>query len=326
MIALIVILSILGVLLIFLLVMSFIIHKKFFGYHGENDPDITYFTKEEYGINAREVSFKLDGKTLKGYIFEKENKYTDKLIVFCHGMWSTVDAYMQDIAFYVLNGYQVLAFNYYGVAKSEGKTVKGFKNSLASADAALKYIKETPELKDKEIYVTGHSWGGYATINIVKYHPEVKKIAALSPFVSSFKITNATFKGITKVFVPFIIFWDSFSFFKFFNVNGIKSLNNYKGKALIVQSTDDQIVPYKSGLKLLQGKVKNKNVKYMILDGKMHHPHYSDNAIKSMITFTESARLLSGDALKEYKRNYNFHEMGELDLNVMNRILKFFNE
>jgi len=326
MVALIIILSIIGVILIALFVMAYIIHKKFFGYHGENEKYVTYYTKEEYDIKSKEVSFKLEGKTIKGYLFEKENKHPDKIIVFCHGMWSTIDAYMQDIAFYVVNGYQVLAFNYYGVKDSEGKTIKGFGNSVASCDAAIKYIKSNPELKDKDIYVTGHSWGGYATINIVKYHPEIKKIVALSPFVSPYTITNDTLKGFSKIFLPFILFWDRFNFFKYSNSNGIKSLNNYKGKALIIQSTDDPVVLYNSALKLIQSKCKNKNIKYMILEGKYHHPHYSDNAIKSMRAFETTVRKLKGEELVEYKKNYNYHEMGELDNSVMNKILKFFDK
>ena len=80
-------------------------------------------------------------------------------------MLSDQNSYLQDIEYFCRNNYQVFGFDYIGVSSSTGKNIKGLGNSLKSLDIVISYLKLN--YPNKDIYVVGHSWGGYATTNIV---------------------------------------------------------------------------------------------------------------------------------------------------------------
>ncbi len=312
--------------MITLLIIALIAHHKFFSYHYEKDPYIHLFTKEKFDLKYKNFKIPFKKKFLDGYLYYKDIKYKNKLIIFAHGMWSNHESYMQDIAYYALQGYMVFSFDYYGVAKSEGKTIRGFGNSIKSLDYAIRYIKNDAELKDKELYVIGHSWGGFATINIVKYHKDIKKICALSPFVSIPKILDTTLKGIQKMFIPFMVLVDYFKCGKYSFSNGVKSLKNYNGKIMLIQSIDDKMVPYVNAVGYIKKKLNDKDINYLILNDRGHNPNYTKEAILNMKSYAEQIKGLEGDILNDFKMNYNFHSMGELDEKTMKEIMDYLND
>ena len=315
----------LGLILLFLIVcfiLAKISHDKFFKYHYEADPDITLYTNEEFNVLKDSVEFK-DGKaTLRGYLYHVD-KYDDKkIIIYAHGMFSNHNSYMQDICYFAQRGYLVLGFDYYGVSKSDGKNLKAFGSSIEGVDSAIKYIKNNKELRDNDIYVVGHSWGGYATCNIVKFHPEVKGICALAPFTSVYKIVWYSLPESIRFITPMVVLIDYVCGGKYSRCNSIKSLNGYKGNALLIQSTDDLVVNYdKAGVGLIKNKATNKNIIYQIEENKGHQPHYTLDGVKLMHEYEAKARMLKGDELKSYKHTCDFHKMGKLDPKVMDLII-----
>ena len=315
----------LGLIALFLIVcfvLAKISHDKFFNYHYEADPDIPLYTAEEFNVSKDKVEFK-DGKnTLRGYLYHKGDYDDKKIIIYAHGMFSNHNAYMQDICYFAERGYLVLGFNYLGVSDSDGKNLKAFGSSIEGVDAAINYVKSQDDLKDKDIYVVGHSWGCFATCNIVKFHPEIKGIAALAPFVSVYKIVRCSLPKAIRFITPMVTLIDFVCGGKYSRCNSIKSLNGYKGKALLIQSTDDLVVNYdKAGVGLIKNKATNKNIIYQIEENKGHQPHYTLDGIKLMHEYEAKARTLSGENLKNYKHSCDFHKMGELDSRVMDLII-----
>ena len=49
----------------------------------------------------------------------------------------------------------------------------------------------------------------------------------------------------------------------------------------MIQSTDDQMVPYGMSLKVIEG-IKNPHIKTKRYEGRKHNPNYTDSAIKYM--------------------------------------------
>lgn len=318
-----IILIVIASLLLILLVMGKIIHLTFFGKRFVKDEDITYFSFQEFGLERSEVTIGNNKKYLKGYLYYKDNYDENKIIVYSHGMFSNHETYMQDIAYFALKGYLVLGFDYYGTTISSGRNLNSFGNSLRSLDDAISYIEKDPILSKKEIYVVGHSWGGYATLNIVKFHPNIKGICPISPFVSSFALINSFVPKPVRFLGVFIYIFELINGRKYSTVNGLKSIKDYNGRVLIIQSTDDSMVKYEIGLAYIKNRTDKENIKYIIKEKRGHNPNYTDDAIKEMYRFNRELSKLSSEEAKIYKQNFDFHKMGELDSNVMDSICNY---
>lgn len=320
----IIILSSLLVVFLLLLLLSYILHNKVFGNRFTPDPLITFYTKEEFNLNSTSVEIKAKKEVIRGAFYYYDNPIDDKIIIYAHGMWSSTKAYIQDIEFLCKAGYMVLGFDYIGTDLSSGKSIKGLSNGLKSLDYVIKYIKDN--YQNKDIYVIGHSWGAFNTINSTKYHKDIKKVVAMAPFVSIAKVFKGMLPKKLRLLIPFIVLVEFFKCGKYAMANSLKSLNKYKGKAYILHSKNDNTISYKDSTLYIQNKTKNKNIKYNIVDNKYHNPNYSDSAINNLVSYSKSLSGKSKEEIIEIKKNTDFHKLGELDIDIMNDIVNFLNQ
>ena len=68
---------------------------------------------------------------------------------------------------------------------------------------------------------------------------------------------------------------------------------------------------------------KNPNVKSIILEKKRHNPNYTDEAVVRMSEYSLKASKLKGEELIELKKSTNFLALGELDNDIMYKIMEF---
>lgn len=317
----IIILSLLLLIFLILLLIAYILHNKVFANRYTPDPLVTYYTKDEFHLNSTNVEIPVGKQILRGALYYYDNHINDKIIIFSHGMWSSTKAYIQDIAYLCNAGYMVLGFDYEGTDLSTGKSIKGLSNGLKSLDYAIRYIKKN--YKDKDIYVIGHSWGAYNTINATKYHKDIKKIVAMAPFVSLAKVFKGMLPKKTHILIPFLIIVEYLKCGKYALVNSLKSLNRYKGCTYILHSKNDHTINYNKSTLFIKNNTKNTNIKYNIVDNKFHNPNYSDSAIESMVAYVNSLSGKTKEEIIEIKRNTDFHKLGELDNKIMDDIVEF---
>ena len=102
------VISFILLILIMLFIISYNTHKKLFSGRFKSDSRISFYTKEEFGLDSTPIEMGLGDVTLKGAIYSYPNYKDDTIFVYCHGMWSGIPEYMQDIEFFCKNGYQVL--------------------------------------------------------------------------------------------------------------------------------------------------------------------------------------------------------------------------
>ena len=318
-----IILIVLATLILIGLIIGKIVHLQFFGKRFKKDDDITLYTYTEFNLKRKEIFIGNNKKYLKGYLYYKESYNKNKIIVYSHGMFSNHESYMQDISYFALKGYLVLGFDYYGTDISSGRNLNSFGNSLRSLDDAIKYIKSDKELSKKEIYVVGHSWGGFSTINIVKYHKDIKGICAISPFVSTFKLIYSFVPKYFKILAFFIYVFELINGGKYSTLNAVKSIKDYKGRILVIQSTDDYVVKFDIGLGYIKKYSKNERIKYIVKENRGHNPNYTDQAISTMKEFYTKISTLSPEEAKIFKQNFDFHKMGELDSLIMDDICDY---
>ena len=317
---LLIILAVLLGIILFMLLTMLVAHKRLFKDRYTKDPDINYYTKEEYNMVMVPVEFKVKRNTVRGGIYYNRLNEYKGVIVFCHGMFSSIHSYMQEIGYFASKGYKVLAVNYTGIDSSDGKNYKGFGHSLQCIDEAIKFAKSHSDLSKYEISVVGHSWGGFAALNIQKYHKDIKKVVAISPFVSIHRLLLRFLPKWTYFILPMFVFVDSLKCGKYSYANALRTLKK-KDNVLIISSPNDHMVNYNYNIKKLIDT--NKNLSSIIVDGKYHNPHYTMEAVNLLLEYSSKMRLLDERGKLKLKRNTDFHKLGELDIDIMDKALEF---
>lgn len=314
--------AIIGLLIILFLVSFLVVlnaHNKMFN-KKYIPPKIDSYTKEEYNLDAKKVEIDYKGNNIRGYIYTYGEYDKNKILVFCHGMESTKESYIQEIAYLAHSGFMVIGFDYLGVNESDG-LIKGFGDSLLSLDKVINYIKHSDELKSKDIFVVGHSWGGYAATNIVRFHKDIKGVVALAPVVSFKRYLNNNPKY-NKIIISILMLIEKIKFGKYSGCDALNSLNEYDGKIMIIQSKNDHLLPFDSTFGYLKNGLK-KNAKFIVNDDRYHNPDYKKEAVFKLMAFLNNVSKYSGDELVDFMNKQDFRSMGELDNNVMDEIVNF---
>lgn len=317
-----IIFGVLFLICIMLFCIAKIFHSKFFGRRFSPDPLVKLYTKEEFGLQSDEAEFKCGKDTLRGAFYYLPGFEPDKIVVYCHGMWSTHKSYMQDIGWLCKAGFKVFGFDYTGTDISDGKNIVGMANSLRCTNAAVNFIKT--ECAAKNIYVIGHSWGAFAASNIGKYHPDIKAVVAIAPFLSLRHSFGSLLHGASRVLIPFLYLADFTRCGKFSFASAVKTQKNFKGKCMVIASADDHMVNYERNALALSKAVPA--VKLVTETGKMHNPHYTQEAVRRLVEYSKTSQQLKGEELKAFKASIDFHKLGELDAAVMEQIADFLKQ
>lgn len=299
-----------------------VFHAKFFGRRFTPDPLVKLYTKEEFGLQSDKAEFKCGKDTLRGAFYYLPGFEPDKIVVYCHGMWSTHKSYMQDIGWLCKAGFKVFGFDYTGTDISDGKNIVGMANSLRCTNAAVNFIKT--ECAAKNIYVIGHSWGAFAASNIGKYHPDIKAVVAIAPFLSLHHSFGSLLHGASRVLIPFLYLADFTRCGKFSFASAVKTQKNFKGKCMVIASVDDHMVNYEQNALALSKAVPA--VKLVTETGKMHNPHYTQEAVRRLVEYSKTSQQLKGEELKAFKASIDFHKLGELDDATMQKIAGFIRQ
>lgn len=309
--------------IIFGFVVAFTYHKKMFGNRWQPDGITKYYELNDFpNLDASPIEFKRKKVTLRGFIYSYKKEEYKGILVFSHGMWGSHKAYLQEIERMAKAGFLVLGFDYCGTDLSDGKNTRAMSESLVSLDYAIRFAKK--QYNNYDIYVMGHSWGGFASVNIAKYHPEIKKIVAMAPFMSVPKLLKSTISKKLWVFIPFMMVLEFIkSGFHAFS-DGIKVLNKTKSNTLILHSTDDFLVKYQYHTGKLLENNKNKLVRIVTIDKKRHNPDYSLDAVEYMIDMNKKLRTISDNEEKiNFRKTWDFKRMGTLDDQIISDIVDF---
>lgn len=301
-----------------------------------HDPDGTvfYFSKEDFdGLGCEEYSFTGDkGQRLMAYLYFKGEKRTDKLVMFEHGMGNGHAAYMQEINLLCTHGYTVFTYDHTGTRCSEGEHIGGFAQSLSDLDRAVAFVRSLPEYSEAEIAVIGHSWGGFSTMNIPALYPDIKKVVAISGFISPRAIQEQFLSGFLKFYRKAIYKSELLAFPEYADYDGRVTLRNAKDtKALIIHSRDDKTCLFDNHFAEMQkALIGCDNVKLIALDGKGHNPHYTKDAVKYKDEFfarlkekLKKNELDTEEKKREFVDSFDWQRMTAQDEDVWCEIIKF---
>ena len=165
---------------------SIVVYQKMFPRYERPDGGLTagefFYPRIADRLPRSEFKFKVGENRLQGYYYHSGKDRG--IAVFSHGIHAGADDYLPLIEYVVRSGYDVIAYDSTGTYSSEGEGTVGMCQQLIDLEGALNFVKSTDSLKDKPLFVIGHSWGGYATASVLELVPGISAAASLSGMVS----------------------------------------------------------------------------------------------------------------------------------------------
>lgn len=332
-----IILVILGFVLLyilFLIIVSLVIDKVYFGKRLATrnlikDIDYTHFDN----LNKDEFSFISGKNELRGGIYYYSKSNTN-IAIYMHGFGVKHTNYFYEINLFANLGYTVYAFDMTATGESQGKKFKGAPQVIKDLECCIKNIKKNNP--NSKILMIGHSMGAYAVANVLSLC-DIHKAIVIAPFDN---IVDVVQKGIIDKFGKnFFLFRfiykliERIKFGKYASLNTFETLFVTKTKVLVIHGTDDKTIPIDTTINSMMVN-NNNNVKYLLLENKLHRPLLSEDAI--MYNLSISHRI---DGLRiRYKQNIpqneidklnesiNFDIKNKFDDSVLVEVIKFIKE
>jgi alpha-beta hydrolase superfamily lysophospholipase len=209
---------------------------------------------------------------LQGYFYPCYG--TKKMVVVCHGMRACSDDYLPFIAYFVRSGYAVFSYDCQGTCASEGDSTVGMCTPLVNLDHALTYIKNDRQLSQYQLYLFGHSWGGYAVTSVLSLHKNICGCAAVAPFNSGYtliaekgeqyagSLTDSLAGGFPK---NFLNTYQAMLFKDYTKFDAVKGINSTDMPVLIAHGTRDSVISFQHQSVIShKDEIRQKNVTYYV--------------------------------------------------------------
>ncbi|MBP3939106.1 MAG: alpha/beta fold hydrolase [Clostridia bacterium] len=282
-----------------------------------------YFSAKDFeGLQTEPFSFKGNSdQKLKGNFYYYDNPDENRIIVFDHGMGGGHLSYMKEIEMLASQGYKVFAYDHTGCMESEGESAGGFSQSLSDLDCCLKALKSDEKYHNKTFSVMGHSWGGFSTLNISAFHPDLSHIVVLSGFVSVDIIASKF--GFLKKYITAI---EKEKNPAYVSCNAVDSLNNTDAKVLLVYSDNDKMVNKEMNFDYLVSSLKDrKNTSFILESNKDHNPNYTADAVRYLSEYlstlnTQKKKLKTPEQKKAFVEGFDWDRMTRQDEAVWQKI------
>ncbi|MGN0394320.1 MAG: alpha/beta hydrolase, partial [Coprococcus sp.] len=224
-----------------------------------------------------------------GYSFYKENQNIKGTLVFAHGLGcGGYNKYMDLINYFAENGFQVFAYDATGHDESEGTSVNGIPQGVIDLSYAIDFVENDEHFNHLPVVLLGHSWGGYSVCSVLNEHPEVKAVVSMAGFDSSadlIKIECERYAGkIADIAVPYMKLYEKIRFGHYATDSSMSGFENSDAYVMIVQSSDDTIVPPEYGYDIYYEKYKD--------DDRFIFKEYSNRAHKYVYDSEEAMKYM----------------------------------
>lgn len=292
----------------------------------------SYFSHEDFpGLQQEGYSFPSSlGHTLQGYFYHYDNPIPGRLIVFDHGFGGGHRSYMKEIEMLCRHGYLVFSYDHTGCMESGGESARGLSQSLCDLNDCLNALKSHPEYRDFSLSVMGHSWGGFATLNVCRFHPDISHIVVLSGFVSVKLLLSQFFSGPLRGYQKGILAAEGQSNPNFVGCDAVSALKNTNANVLLIYSANDPLVKKKVHYDTLKKELSHKeNIRFLLLPNKAHNPNYTEDAVRYLGEYTAAVqkqtkkKLLQTDTQKKaFRDSFDWHRMTVQDEALWEEVFK----
>lgn len=230
--------------------------------------------KKEYPQEL--IKFPSGKNMLQGYLLGTEN--TKGLVVVVHGLGGGAEGYLEEILYFVKQGYQVFAYDNTGYHLSEGKNSVGLPQAVEDLDAALTFIESEVRFNNLPVYLFGHSWGGYSVGAVLNFNHNVKVVASVSGFNNPNKMVVEWAKRIAGIFVyvlvPFMMLHQRLSFGRKLDITAVDGINKAGIPVFLVHGSEDKTVRIDGAATIsCKDEITNPKVQYLLWEKEKQNGH-----------------------------------------------------
>jgi len=191
---------------------------------------------KDWNMNYEDVTFfASDGVQLHGWYIP--NSKAKKTVLFFHGNAGNISHREESIRIFHNIGLNVFIFDYRGYGKSRGSPSE--KGLYLDARAAWNYLLEQKKTKPENIILFGRSLGGAVATRLAT---QVKSAGLIleSTFTSA--------RDMAKMIMPVL----SYLIVLRYQFNSSDHIKNINQPLLVLHSPQDDIIPYKLGVRLFE--------------------------------------------------------------------------
>lgn len=290
-----------------------------------------YFSKENFPrLYQKPYTFiATAGHQLQGYFYYYDHPIQNRIIIFDHGFGGGHRSYMKEIERLCKAGYLVFAYDHTGCMESGGSDTNGMAQSLCDLNDCINALQSNSQLKQFDISVVGHSWGGFSALNISAIHPEISKIVVLSGFISVKSLINTYFRGILKGFRKSIMNVEEKANPIFAKYNAVESLSQSNVETLLIYSDNDALCKKEIHYDPLYTQLSTKkNIHFKLVSHRGHNPNYTEDAVKYLNEYIIQKRKLmkrklleTNEQKEKFLASFDWDKMTEQDEKVWSSIL-----
>jgi len=312
MVALIIILSIIGFLILAILIITFIIYLKCFYNDRKNKPrafqplsrpeylpymdEMNALLNEAKAIKYQEYVYikSYDGKKLAAKLYFHDE--SSPFVIEVHGYkGSGVRDFSGGLTEFYNRGYNVLLIDHRGHGESAGKTITFGVKESKDVFEWIKYLNG--RFNYPEIILYGISMGGNTVLNVSNMDLSANVIAIFSdcPYSTPFDIISTVAESIginIKIAKP-LIYLSAFLFahFNLNKANALKAVKETKIPILLIHGTGDLLVPYQMSEKIYEANPKD--LKLLLVKNAPHGLSYivdKELVVSSLLNFIDEVK------------------------------------
>ena len=315
---------------------SKIIKKKFDAVLGryDGDPAYRYNTLSDFpDLSSQPFDILGDrGVQLKGAFYFVDRLQPEKLIVFDHGIGAGHLAYLNEIACLARSGYTVYSYDHTGCVSTGGTGILGFAQGVNDLDHVLTALRKDPRFSAVPRKLMGHSWGGYACMNVSALHPEVTHVVSLAGFLSARSLVE---QYIPKAFLKYsdeVMDRERQHNPSYADMDARESLLKSRTRLLHLQSRDDSKVKFELCCEPLRAALAGRpHTEFIVVDRKNHDPQRTEAAAAAnaaMLRALEQKRkkLKTPAQQAAFRDAFDWDRITEQDPAIWKRILAFLAE
>ncbi len=250
------------------------------------------------------VEFRSGDRTLRGNIYGMDNH--SGIIILVNGFHATTDNHLAEAFFFADAGWTVFTFDGTGTGRSDGTSVIGLEQSGKDVRAAIDYISGDAQLSDRPIFLYGHSAGGYAVSTLCD-DDRVRATVCISGFNSPCEIMehfSRKYVGfLAEVSYPFLLAYDKLLFGASGNVSAREHILSADRPVLIVQGTDDEIVPLELSIYTACRSDRSSNIELALISDEYRNRHstiwLTADAAKELAQLQSHVESIETDGISE---------------------------
>ncbi len=189
------------------------------------------------GLTAEDVFLNTeDGVKLHGWFFPV--KESNSCLLLFHGNADNISIRLPKAKAWIDRGVSVLLIDYRGYGKSEGE-IKSSSDLTKDAKAGFDWLKNKKNYSSSQIILYGESIGSVPAIELAVYE-KFKALILEAPFTSLKDMAKLLY-GMAPDFM-----------LKDFQMNNENNISRLKTPVLILQGTEDEVVPFSMGQRLFK--------------------------------------------------------------------------